>query len=71
MSTADQDLAGQENRLEKAGAIRIFTDVVSGGKFERPRLIAERTRDGIVAARKRGSIPDRPDVSGEGYCIVA
>ena len=38
VSTADQDLAGQKDRLEKAGAIRIFTDVMSGSKFGRPGL---------------------------------
>ena len=38
VSTTDQDLAGQQDRLEKAGAIRIFTDVISGGKFDRPGL---------------------------------
>ena len=38
VSTADQDLAGQKDRLEKAGAIRIFTDVMSGSKFDRPGL---------------------------------
>lgn len=36
VSTTDQDLAGQQDRLEKAGAVRIFTDVISGGKFDRP-----------------------------------
>ena len=38
VSTDDQDLAGQIDRLEKAGAIRIFTDVMSGSKFDRPGL---------------------------------
>ncbi len=38
VSTSEQDLAGQRDRLEKAGAIRIFTDVMSGSKFERPGL---------------------------------
>ena len=38
VSTTEQDLAGQLDRLEKAGAIRIFTDVMSGSKFERPGL---------------------------------
>lgn len=38
VSTADQDLTTQKDRLEKAGAIRIFTDVMSGGKFDRPGL---------------------------------
>ena len=30
VSTGDQDVAGQTMRLEKAGAIKIFTDVISG-----------------------------------------
>lgn len=35
VSTNEQDLAGQRDRLEKASAIRVFTDIMSGGKFER------------------------------------
>ena len=138
MSTADQDVAAQEDRLRQAGAIRVFVDVISGKQFERPglseligharagdslcvtrldrlgrslkelletvenlkahdihlvsleeridttsaagelvfhvfgaiahferRLISERTRDGIAAARKRGSRPGRPALDGE------
>ena len=133
VSTADQDVAAQEDRLRQAGAIRVFSDVISGKQFERPglselidharsgdslcvtrldrlgrslkelletvenlkthdihlvsleeridttsaagelvfhvfgaiahferRLISERTRDGIAAARKRGRRPGRP-----------
>lgn len=30
VSTGDQDVAGQTMRLEKAGAIKVFTDVMSG-----------------------------------------
>ena len=133
VSTADQDVAAQEDRLHQAGAIRVFVDVISGRQFERPglselidharagdslcvtrldrlgrslkelletvenlkshdihlvsleeridttsaagelvfhvfgaiahferRLISERTRDGIAAARKRGRRPGRP-----------
>ena len=133
VSTADQDVAAQEDRLCEAGAIRVFKDVISGKQFERPglidlidyaragdslcvtrldrlgrslkelletveklkahgihlvsleeridttsaagelvfhvfgaiahferRLISERTRDGIAAARKRGRKPGRP-----------
>ena len=135
VSTHDQSLAAQEQRLNEAGAIRVFTDVVSGKTFERPglaqlvdyarpgdrlcvtrldrlgrslrelletvddlkergihlvsleehldtscaagelifhvfgavahferRLISERTRDGIAAARKRGRRPGRPPI---------
>ena len=105
-------------RLEEAGAIRVFADVVSGKRFDRPgladlidharpgdrlcvtrldrlgrslrerldtssaagelvfhvfgaiahferRLISERTRDGIAAARKRGRHPGRPPLDPE------
>src|SRR3546814_1886055 len=30
VSTGDQDVAGQTMRLEEAGAIKVFTDVMSG-----------------------------------------
>ncbi|MGB3928249.1 MAG: recombinase family protein, partial [Sphingobium sp.] len=30
VSTGDQDVAGQTMRLEKVGAIKVFTDVMSG-----------------------------------------
>ena len=36
VSTGDQDVAGQTMRLEKAGAIKVFTDVMSGKSMERP-----------------------------------
>ena len=138
VSTCGQDAAGQHDRLEGAGAIRVFTDVVSGAAGERPelarlidharpgdslcvtrldrlgrslselletveelkacsihlmsleervdtasaagelvfhvfgaiahferRLISERTREGIAAARRRGSRPGRPPVDPE------
>ena len=138
VSTADQSLDAQRNRLRGAGAIRIFTDVASGKSSERPglselidharpgdrlcvtrldrlgrslrellktvdglkarsihlvsleehldtssaagelvfhvfgaiahfeqRLICERTRDGIAAARKRGRTPGRPPLDPE------
>jgi DNA invertase Pin-like site-specific DNA recombinase len=38
VSTGDQDLEGQRQRLKKAGAIRIFEDIMSGRRFERPGL---------------------------------
>ena len=38
VSTADQDVAAQEDRLRQAGAVRIFVDVISGRQFERPGL---------------------------------
>ena len=138
VSTADQDAASQHDRLEGAGAVRIFTDIVSGTAAERPelaklidharpgdclcvtrldrlgrslaelletigelksrdihfmsleeridtssaagelvfhvfgaiahferRLISERTREGLAAARRRGSRPGRPPVDTE------
>ena len=138
VSTADQDAASQHDRLEEAGAVRVFTDTVSGAAAERPelarlidharpgdrlcvtrldrlgrslaelletveelkargihlmsleeridtasaagelvfhvfgaiahferRLISEWTRDGIAAARRRGSRPGRPPVDPE------
>ena len=38
VSTDDQDFAGQRQRLQAIGALRIFEDVVSGKTFERPGL---------------------------------
>ena len=38
VSTGDQDVAGQELRLMQAGAIKVFTDVISGKSMERPGL---------------------------------
>lgn len=138
VSTGDQDVAGQRMRLEQAGAIRVFTDVMSGKSMERPglaelldfarrgdtlaivrldrlgrslgellatvqmlrerhiallsleekidtssaagelifhvfgaiahferRLISERTRDGIAAARAKGKLPGRQPLDGD------
>src|SRR3546814_3466342 len=38
VSTGDHDVAGQTMRLEKAGAIKVFTDVMSGKSMDRPGL---------------------------------
>ena len=38
VSTADQSLAAQRNRLLEAGALRTFTDVASGKRSDRPGL---------------------------------
>ena len=38
VSTADQDLTGQKDRLLQHGAIRVFEDVISGKTFKRPGL---------------------------------
>ena len=35
VSTADQDASGQKDRLMAVGAIRVFTDVVSGDRANR------------------------------------
>src|SRR3954470_19633501 len=48
VSTGDQDVAGQTLRLERAGAIRVFTDVRSGKSMDRPGL-AE-----LLACARRG-----------------
>ena len=138
VSTHEQNPDAQSDRLIEAGAIRVFTDIVSGKRFDRPalaelidharpgdrlciirldrlgrslrelletvdglkargihlisleerldtssaagelvfhvfgsiahferRLISERTRDGIAAARKRGRTPGRPPLDPE------
>jgi len=39
VSTGDQDVAGQTMRLKEAGAIRVFTDVMSGKSMDRPGLV--------------------------------
>ena len=49
VSTADQEAAGQHDRLEGAGAVRIFTDTVSrAAASERPELarLIEHARPG-------------------------
>jgi DNA invertase Pin-like site-specific DNA recombinase len=38
VSTGDQDVAGQTMRLNQAGAIKVFTDVMSGKNMDRPGL---------------------------------
>ena len=38
VSTQEQELEGQRQRLQEAGAIKIFEDVISGKIFERPGL---------------------------------
>lgn len=35
VSTGDHDVAGQSMRLEQAGAIRVFTDIMSGKSMDR------------------------------------
>jgi len=40
VSTGDQDVAGQTMRLIEAGAIKTFTDVMSGKSMDRPGLTA-------------------------------
>ena len=48
VSTGDQDLAGQTMRLEQAGALKTFTDVMSGKSMERPGLA------GLLAYARQG-----------------
>lgn len=36
LSTSDQNLKAQRVRLHQAGVIRVFTDFVSGKRFDRP-----------------------------------
>lgn len=40
VSTIDQNLSSQVDALNKVGCIRIFTDKISGEKFERDGLTA-------------------------------
>ena len=40
VSTTDQDLAAQRDRLLEEGAVRIFEDAVSGKTFDHPGLFA-------------------------------
>ena len=48
VSTGDQDVTGQAMRLERAGAIKLFTDVRSGRSAERPGL------DDLLAYARKG-----------------
>lgn len=52
VSTGDQDVAGQTMRLETAGAIRVFCDVLSGKSMDRPGLaeLLAYARDGDTLA---------------------
>ena len=36
VSTTDQDLSSQKDRLKRHGAVRVFEDVISGRTFNRP-----------------------------------
>ena len=40
VSTTDQDLTAQRDRLVQEGAVRIFEDVISGKTFDRPGMSA-------------------------------
>ena len=40
VSTTDQDLVAQRDRLFEEGVVRIFEDVISGNTFDRPGLSA-------------------------------
>ena len=60
------DLVSLEERLDTSSAAGELVFHVFGAiaHFER-RLISERTRDGIAAARKRGRSPGRPPLDPE------
>ncbi len=38
VSTGNRDITGQRMRLEQAGAVRVFTDVMSGKSMDHPGL---------------------------------
>ena len=59
VSTNDQNLDAQCARLTEAGAIRVFTDIVSGKRFDRPGL-AELMND-AQAVTGSGVIDAGPD----------
>ena len=63
VSTNDRNLKGQRVRLIEAGAIRVFVDVISGKRFERPGLaeLIDHAR-GDFARRDRA----HPHLSGSG-----
>ena len=65
VSTNDQNLDAQRARLIAAGAIRVFTDIVSGKRFERPGLaeLIDHARPGDGFGRSethRGRIVTQP-----------
>ena len=61
VSTTDQDLTAQRNRLVKEGAVRIFEDVISGKTFDRPGMSAllDYARSGDTLAVIRLDRPGR------------
>ena len=63
VSTADQDLSGQKDRLLQHGAIRVFEDVISGKTFNRPGLAAlldqARPNDTLAVIRHSRRHPTR------------
>ena len=65
VSTHDQNPDAQSDRLIEAGAIRVFTDIVSGKRFDRPALaeLIDHARPGdrlcIIRLDRLGrSLPD-------------
>jgi len=73
VSTPDQDLSGQATRLEDAGAIRVFEDVVSGKQFDRPGLTAlldyARAGDSLAITRQDRLGRSLKDVSRWGVSV--
>ena len=65
VSTDDQDLAGQKQRLASAGAFRVFEDVISGKTFDRPGLtdLLDHIRPGdtlaVVRLEQVGAFADK------------
>ena len=73
VSTDDQDLAGQKQRLASAGAFRVFEDVISGKTFDRPGLtdLLDHIRPGdtlaVVRLDRLGRSPTKYFASGLCY----
>ena len=54
VSTGDQDVAGQTMRLADGGAIRVFTDVMSGKSMDRPAVVIAINGGVELAVRAEG-----------------
>ena len=58
VSTADQNLDSQVDELKEDGCEKIFTDIVSGAKSERPGLAALKAhiRIGFISGLIKGEL---------------
>ena len=65
VSTNDQNPDAQRARFIEAGAIRVFTDIVSGKRFDRPGLAYDPGGGASIPAWRR-----RPSFLGTGCCTV-